>query len=330
MKFNRILVFFGFIHNYFCLPFLQISSLPCIQNQQAHCILFSQMLSVQSNPTFISNKQKFVSPSCAYTWKDIETCATLCNLSYCKNITVNQLKDIKWNCDAFSDCTNLTSTFIYNSTTQANVYIFSSPGYLILSFSGTKHLQEWKYNMNSKKIEFPFVDETFYVHEGFFDYYVSLRQSILNIVNNRDKSCRVLCLGHSLGSPLGSYAALDIDYLGFNVDCITFGSPRLGDYKFTEVFKKRIINRARIVNDKDIVPNFPSYIRGYFHTSPIIKIIDKNNIVSYEEERNILTKFNIISIYISFILQILKNNSIREHYMNSYLQQIQQITNNTN
>lgn len=324
MRFNKILVFFGIINLYCCTSFLQI---PCIQTPSAHfgaCVLFSQMLSVQSNPTFISNKQKFVSPSCAYTWKDIETCATLCNLSYSKNITVNQLKDIKWNCDAFSDCTNLTSTFIYNSTTQANVYIFSSPGYLILSFSGTTHLQEWKYNMNSKKIEFPFIDETFNVHEGFFDYYVSLRQSILNIVKDRDKSCRVLCLGHSRGS-ICTFAALDIDYLGFNVDCITFGSPRLGDYKFTEIFKSRIINRARIVNDKDIVPNFPSYIRGYFHTCPIIKIIDKNNIVSYEEERNILTKFNIISIYISFILQVLKNNSIKEHYMNSYLQQIQQI-----
>jgi hypothetical protein len=76
---------------------------------------------------------------------------------------------------------------------------------------------------------------------------------------------------HSLGSGIStilwSYLKNNDEYSHLNIKNITFGCPRVGNFKFSKTIK----NTIRFVNKNDIVPNLPLPI-GYTHTMEKIQL----------------------------------------------------------
>ena len=99
--------------------------------------------------------------------------------------------------------------------------------------------------------------------------------------SDSDKGFPVEITGHSLGGALATIAALDLDSWNYanetnnkrmikrKIDIrnvYTFGSPRVGDFDFAEVYAERLgFKTYRITHGKDVVPSVPNTLLGYRH-----------------------------------------------------------------
>jgi hypothetical protein len=89
------------------------------------------------------------------------------------------------------------------------------------------------------------------VHTGFLGSYNSIEKQLHNWLKpHKDRT--IYFTGHSLGGALATLAAALVP--GSNL--VTFGSPRVGNQKFVEMFNGRTI--YRYVNDADIVARVPT------------------------------------------------------------------------
>ena len=102
--------------------------------------------------------------------------------------------------------------------------------------------------------------------------------------------------------------------MGYNVDCITFGSPRVGDKNFTDLFNQRIINRLRIVGDDDLVTAFPPRFNGYEHVSPVVRFLEDGTITF--REKSIWENIH------NGCLTFCRGQTIEEHIIESYIEKI--------
>jgi hypothetical protein len=78
--------------------------------------------------------------------------------------------------------------------------------------------------------------------------------------------CRVT--GHSLGGALATHAAAHLIANGIQVDTFyTFGSPRVGDSRFTQWFDTTLKTNSknRITHGRDPVPHLPFEDWGFIH-----------------------------------------------------------------
>jgi hypothetical protein len=112
------------------------------------------------------------------------------------------------------------------------------------------------------------------VHECFFEYYSKLRNKTMNIVktflnNNGSKDKRIYFVGYSLGASI-LLSALEIKLLLTDINTeiftITFGSPKLGNKKFSKIFNALIDNSLRFYDSDDIVCTYPIEY-GYYHVN---------------------------------------------------------------
>ena len=73
----------------------------------------------------------------------------------------------------------------------------------------------------------------------------------------------VVFSGHSLGGALATLAAVQFakQYPDIVVSCVTFGSPRVGNGSFAQMFNKCCAGSFRFVNEDDPVPMGPTPIR---------------------------------------------------------------------
>lgn len=95
------------------------------------------------------------------------------------------------------------------------------------------------------------------VHSGFSEQFFSITHKMEESIKSNNS---IIFCGHSLGGALASIGSLyyACKYPEKNISCITFGSPRAGNYQFTDYFDRKIGNSLRFVNDNDPVPCVPS------------------------------------------------------------------------
>ena len=112
------------------------------------------------------------------------------------------------------------------------------------------------------------------VHKGFYQQFNSLKLKVQNHIedyyqqknldthakNKNNIPGKIIFAGHSLGGALATISALYFSYLypDLIVNCITLGSPRVGDIQFMRLFNQRIPHSFRYVNDNDPVPCLPT------------------------------------------------------------------------
>jgi triacylglycerol lipase len=138
-------------------------------------------------------------------------------------------------------------------------YIIESDLEAVLVFRGTATPEEWLRDLEFRQVDYEFVPLAGKTHAGFTAIYQSARERILNAIRRVNSWKQLLITGHSLGGALATLAALD---LAVNTPfaapvMINFGSPRVGDPEFANVYNDTIRNSLRMVNLFDPVPRVP-------------------------------------------------------------------------
>ena len=83
---------------------------------------------------------------------------------------------------------------------------------------------------------------------------------------------------------MASYAAIDLSNEGYNVNLITYGSPRPGNTKFSEYANKLIKGENwRVTYKDDAVSAIPPYWSGYHHVGTEVHYTDENTMYVMEK-----------------------------------------------
>ncbi|PSS24038.1 Feruloyl esterase A precursor [Actinidia chinensis var. chinensis] len=182
--------------------------------------------------------------------------------------------------------------FLDNPSTDTQVAIWrdSARKRLVVAFRGTEQTR-WKdlrtdlmlvpAGLNPERIGGDFKQEV-QVHSGFLSAYDSVRTRILSLIKLAVEylddgaeplhKWQVYVTGHSLGGALATLLALELSSSqlakrgAVSVTMYNFGSPRVGNKKFAEVYNEKVKDSWRVVNHRDIIPTVPR-LMGYCHVA---------------------------------------------------------------
>jgi triacylglycerol lipase len=145
-------------------------------------------------------------------------------------------------------------TSTYGLLVKVNVFdisIQNDATCLILAFCGSNELLDWKINIRAYQNRF---DELGNVHSGFNKAFRSIKDELLKLPGI--KKYPLYVTGHSLGAALATLCVAGLSNKDVNlVACYNYGSPRVGDIKFSNNFKYK--NIYRVINHCDIVTTLP-------------------------------------------------------------------------
>lgn len=145
---------------------------------------------------------------------------------------------------------------------------------LYIVFRGTQEPKDILTDAYCVQTEMKVYQHSCKVHIGFHNAYESIKNEIkLDKFRNHTL---VIC-GHSLGGALATVCATVIDHQ--NVNCITFGSPRVGNDDFVDIFKMNVRETYRFVHENDVVPMVPKI--NYDHVTGRVRIDDNGKEISY-------------------------------------------------
>ena len=154
---------------------------------------------------------------------------------------------------------DLQSELVDREGTQC--YVASNGAFAIVAFRGTQpdeRADVWA--------DFQFIPRSWpgggNVHEGFQEALEVVWDDLTQALT-QSGATKVWFTGHSLGAAVATLAA---DRFEEPAGLYTFGSPRLGDGKFTVAFNGRHATRSfRYVNNHDIVTHVPPSIFNFSH-----------------------------------------------------------------
>jgi hypothetical protein len=101
------------------------------------------------------------------------------------------------------------------------------------------------------------------VHSGFMNLYNQIYPDIIKTLLEYDKNEIQICLaGHSLGGAVSSILGRELVHLGFSCVLVyTFGSPRVGNFTFTNTFQdQNNLTVYRIANTEDVSTEMPTSV----------------------------------------------------------------------
>lgn len=198
--------------------------------------------------------------------------AKLCNLAYRPNeeirenfysrpINIEEHESVLYHCPV--------PPKLYSRDRDSQMYVCEYEGKLSITFRGTESARDILTDLNILQTDMPmrFMERGDWpkVHWGFYNQFCELKPDMDNIVKEYATaedipSKEIIFSGHSLGGALATISALHyaFEYPGVLVNCITFGSPRVGDSKFVNYFDRIIFNSYRFVNDNDPIPCLPT------------------------------------------------------------------------
>lgn len=84
--------------------------------------------------------------------------------------------------------------------------------------------------------------------------------------------------GHSLGGALATLFALELSSSqlakqgAIFVTMYNFGSPRVGNKRFADVYNEKVKDSWRVVNPRDIIPTVPR-LMGYCHVAQPVYLV---------------------------------------------------------
>jgi hypothetical protein len=142
-------------------------------------------------------------------------------------------------------------------------YVVAGDDLIVIVFRGTENRLDW---MTNVRVEFVVLQGGVRVHTGFFQSYLTIRDTLFETVKKLLKKPRPVYLtGHSLGGALAMMATAELsnhddkELRDCIAACYTFGSPKVGDRSFDQFVK---VPLYRVTNGVDIVPAIPPWL-GY-------------------------------------------------------------------
>jgi Lipase (class 3) len=140
---------------------------------------------------------------------------------------------------------------------------------IIIAFRGTKptSLKNWITDIDVFETKQINSDTDVLVHKGFYKAWKSIRVQVLEKLAALKKQFDfdILTTGHSLGAALATLCSFELaqkEEKSFNWN---FGSPRVGNLEFVDMYKKLVPNTFRVVNNKDLIPHLPPKSKKFHH-----------------------------------------------------------------
>lgn len=133
----------------------------------------------------------------------------------------------------------------------------------IVAIRGTQTVADMSANLRySKMSAYPDSPEIG-VHSGMYGIYADIKDSLFKTIGD---SKNIFIAGHSLGSAIGFYFALDCAIASLKVEVIGIGAPRAGNQAFSTKLTS-LCKVTTVINLADMVPSLPwSYMPNFFGT----------------------------------------------------------------
>ncbi|KAI9146253.1 Alpha/Beta hydrolase protein [Paraphysoderma sedebokerense] len=229
------------------------------------------------------NRPEFVPPELLAA----KSMVTYAGVAYCKNVSAL----LDWSCEPYCKNPDTAGTkfiaSVYDSEIDTKMYIARNDEQkrIIVGFRGTASLRNWIENLQFWRTEYPFEYDTAglskkpYVHQGFLNIYNAVRDELRAYLMHEvsvNVGYSVNFVGHSLGGALASLAVVDSFYMlrsisGFNpsrqLKVTTVNGPRVGNDAFSQLLDSLGVDKFRIINENDLVPQLPPQWIGYKHFS---------------------------------------------------------------
>lgn len=141
-------------------------------------------------------------------------------------------------------------------------FILESPQEIIVAFRGTSSMTDWMSNVMASQERFKYIKEDTLTHRGFTNIYSSARDGIISTLAKLSPDKTLYITGHSLGGALATLCAIDLaaNTSHTSPNLFTYGSPRVGDPDFTNVFKQYVRKSSRYANLFDVVTYAPPHV----------------------------------------------------------------------
>ena len=153
---------------------------------------------------------------------------------------------------------------------------------LIVCFRGTASKKNINTDLRTSRIDIssewdmnkshPYIVKT-KVHKGFWKAYSTVRHEMIEAVEKHwsREMGHVMLTGHSLGGALSILMAFELKTrYQIPVEVYVFGCPRVGNYRFSEVFNHNIPKCFRVCMDGDVVTGLPIWGFKHVGTSAIV------------------------------------------------------------
>ena len=217
-----------------------------------------------------------VSKAYVYTEDAAKISLNLAQASYCVNNT------LEWTCPS---CTsdNILVQVIENRGSQSIIGVNKPTNAIFVAFRGSENFQNWINNMKiSKTMPYSSYPDVA-VEKGFYESYTyissEIQECVLKLSANYNTN-NVMITGHSLGGALAYLYAFDVMInlpKTLIIDSvITFGSPRVGNNLFVNLYNSYVIPSFRITHYYDIVPHVPEELLGFQHVSEEVWYNEQN------------------------------------------------------
>jgi predicted lipase len=176
-------------------------------------------------------------------------------------------------------------------------------------FRGTDEYKDWLHNFHITKTTYE--ESNIKIHAGFQSLIAKHGPQLDSIINNilsTKDNYSINVTGHSLGGALailyGYTLALRLPY--DDIQVITFGSPRVGNYYFKKAVEKlKNLNILRVTNDHDMIPAYP--IVNYCHVGNVLHVRSNETFQIFTNNNYSLLKYSIMNCW-----------SVTDHYTISY------------
>lgn len=197
---------------------------------------------------------------------------------------------------------------------------------LSLVFRGSESILDWYHDFLISKKSIP-GNKNVKVHKGFYlqlfneNLYQKIERKLIEYKKQYSDYQLYIC-GHSAGAALATLFSFlfsfsinvvknkNLDHINKQIICITFASPRVGNYAFQQLYNKNNnIKHLRCYNHRDIICAFPNY--KYYHVGHGIKI-NKDTVKIF---KNINNKKQ-------YIHSIFKFWKINDHHSETYCNRI--------
>jgi Lipase (class 3) len=156
----------------------------------------------------------------------------------------------------------------------------------IIAIAGSESIVDWLIDGSAWKTD-AFGAE---VHAGFLTEHEKIWPQVHELLRRYPAGSKVTITGHSLGGAIATllgYAA--VDELELVPDVITFGSPRVGNWKFSRKFNKMVPNSLRVQHHDDLIPRVPKL--GYVHVNQLLRLDDNGKELTFSGVRGIFERF---------------------------------------
>lgn len=182
---------------------------------------------------------------------------------------------------------------------------------VLIAIAGTKSVRDFMIDGNALKRHV--LD--FRVHAGFWGEYESLRMAIARVLMDNPGKLVRIC-GHSLGGALALLAAAEAAALRRDVQLVTLGCPRVGDWAFTRHLKRMGVKHLRVVHGFDVVPRIPKWF--YWHYGELFHLDSNGRRIGAARK-----PFHYLASLVGILWAWLTRETIRDHFVAHYLDAIE-------